>query len=166
MIKKVLLTIAAVLCSAALFAQRSDFGGVTGTVVNRAGRAPIADAELRRELSNSARLDIYRRKFLEEPHLEIKLEDMNMSFDLLNIVPLDEDEGTVYHTIQISDRWGILTVEGGGALLRSDWRWVIVSEPLEITEERVTGEGWIIELNEGYFIEETPAGDYLMSKKK
>jgi hypothetical protein len=129
------------------------------------GRA-IADAELRRELSNSARLDIYRRKFLEEPHLEIKLEDMNMSFDLLNIVPLDEDEGTVYHTIQISDRWGILTVEGGGALLRSDWRWVIVSEPLEITEERVTGEGWIIELNEGYFIEETPAGDYLMSKKK
>ena len=46
MIKKVLLTIAAVLCSAALFAQRSDFGGVTGTVVNRAGRAPIAGAEL------------------------------------------------------------------------------------------------------------------------
>jgi hypothetical protein len=46
MIKKVLLTIAAVLCSAALFAQNSDFGGVTGTVVNRAGRAPIADAVL------------------------------------------------------------------------------------------------------------------------
>ena len=46
MIKTVLLTIAAVLCSAALFAQRSDFGGVTGTVVNRAGRAPIAGAEL------------------------------------------------------------------------------------------------------------------------
>ena len=129
------------------------------------GRA-IVDAELKRELSNSARLDIYRRKFLEEPHLEIRLEDMNMSFDLNNLIPLDEDEGTVYHTIQISDRWGILTVEGGGALLRADWRWVIVSEPLEITGERVTGEGWIIELNEGYFIEETPSGDYLLSKKK
>ena len=45
MIKKVLLTIAAVLCSVALFAQ-SDFGGVKGTVVNRAGRAPIANASL------------------------------------------------------------------------------------------------------------------------
>ena len=46
MIKKVFLTIAAVLCSAALIAQNSDFGGVKGTVVNRAGRAPIADVAL------------------------------------------------------------------------------------------------------------------------
>ena len=45
MIKKVLLTIAALLCSVAMFAQ-SDFGGVKGKVVNRAGRAPIAGAEL------------------------------------------------------------------------------------------------------------------------
>ena len=45
MIKKVLLTIAAVLCSLSLFAQ-SDFGGVKGKVVNRAGRTPIAGAEL------------------------------------------------------------------------------------------------------------------------
>ena len=45
MIKKILLFIAAVLCSASLFAQ-SDWGGVKGTVVNRAGRASIADAEL------------------------------------------------------------------------------------------------------------------------
>ena len=45
MIKTVLFTIAATLCSLALFAQ-SDFGGVRGTVVNRAGRVPIAGAEL------------------------------------------------------------------------------------------------------------------------
>ena len=44
MIKKVLLLIAAVLCSASLFAQKSDWGGVKGTVVNRAGRAPVASA--------------------------------------------------------------------------------------------------------------------------
>ena len=45
MIKRVLLTVAAVLCSLSLFAQ-SDFGGVKGKVVNRAGRIPIAGAEL------------------------------------------------------------------------------------------------------------------------
>ena len=45
MIKKLLLTIAAVLCATGLFAQ-GDWGGVKGTVVNRAGRAPIAGAEL------------------------------------------------------------------------------------------------------------------------
>ncbi len=46
MIRKLLLTIAAVLCATAVFAQSSDWGGVKGTVVNRAGRAPIAGAEL------------------------------------------------------------------------------------------------------------------------
>ena len=46
MIKKALLTLAAVLtCSLALLAQ-SDFGGVTGTVVNRAGRVPVAGAAM------------------------------------------------------------------------------------------------------------------------
>ena len=45
MIKKLLLTIAAVLCASALFAQ-SEWGGVKGTVVNRAGRAPIAEAAI------------------------------------------------------------------------------------------------------------------------
>ena len=45
MTKRLLLTIAAVLCSTGLFAQ-SLVGGVKGMVVNRAGRAPIADAVL------------------------------------------------------------------------------------------------------------------------
>ena len=44
MIKKVLLSISAVLCACSLFAQKSDWGGVKATVVNRAGRAPIAAA--------------------------------------------------------------------------------------------------------------------------
>ena len=34
------------LCSLSLFAQEGDWGGVKGTVVNRAGRAPIAEAAL------------------------------------------------------------------------------------------------------------------------
>ena len=45
MTKKLLLTIAAVLCSVVLFAQ-SPWGGVKGTVVNRAGRAAVAQAEI------------------------------------------------------------------------------------------------------------------------
>ncbi|MDD3779237.1 MAG: hypothetical protein PHX26_04160, partial [Proteiniphilum sp.] len=101
-----------------------------------------------------------------DPHLEIRLGEISISFDFLNVVPLDEDEGMVYFTLQISDQWGILTVDGGGALLRSDWRWVIVAEPLEIEGDRVIGEGWNIVLNEGFFIEKTITGDYMLSRKK
>lgn len=126
----------------------------------------IVDEEQRRDISQNARLDLYRKKFLEDPHLEIRLGEINISFDFQDVVPLDEDEGMVYFTLQISDQWGILTVDGGGALLRSDWRWVIVTEPLKIEEDRVYGEGWDIVLNEGFFIEKTIAGDYLLSRKK
>ena len=45
MIKKLILTIAAVFCAASLFAQ-GQWSGVKGTVVNRAGRAPIAGADI------------------------------------------------------------------------------------------------------------------------
>ena len=126
----------------------------------------IADEELRRELSNNTRLDIYREKFLEEPHLEIRLEEMELSYDLNGVIPLDEDEGTVYLSIQISDRWGLLNVEEGGALMRSDWRWIIVTPPLEIDGNRVTGEGWTLLLNEGYFVEETAGGIYHIFRKQ
>ena len=43
--KKVLLLIAAICCSLGLFAQ-SQWGGVKGTVVNRAGRVPIVQADI------------------------------------------------------------------------------------------------------------------------
>ncbi len=126
----------------------------------------IADEELRRELSNNTRQDIYREKFLEEPHLEIRLEEMELSYDLHGVIPLEEDEGTVYLSIQISDNWGVLTVEEGGALMRGDWRWIIVSRPLEIEGDRVRGEGWILQLNKGYIVEETTDGIYLLTRQQ
>lgn len=124
----------------------------------------IADEELQRSSDHSFTLDEYREKFFDEPHLEIRLEDMNMSFNPKNLIPLDEDEGTVYPTIVVSDNWGVLTVTEGGALLRSDWRWIIVSPPVEITDQTIKGEGWVIELNAGYTIEENSEGDFILIK--
>lgn len=124
----------------------------------------IIDEELHRVSFHTNTVDDYREKFLEQPHLEIRLEDMNMSFDPKSLIPLDEDEGTVYPKIVMSDNWGILTVTEGGALLRSDWRWVIVSYPTEITDMLIKGDGWIIELNEGYSLEENSQGDYILIK--
>lgn len=125
----------------------------------------IAEEESKREFTHNILLDIYREKFFERPCLEIRLEEMDMAFDPLSLIPLDEDEGTVYPTITLSDSWGILVVEKGGVLLRNDWRWAIVSAPLEITDEKVVGKGWIIELNDGYRISQNSEGNYLISRK-
>ena len=126
----------------------------------------ITDEELARLSTHSLTLDEYRTRFLYEPHLEIRLENMNMSFNPSSLIPLDEDEGTVYPTIVLTDNWGMLTVTDGGALLRTDWRWIIVSVPTEITEKIIKGDGWVIELNKGYVIEENEEGDFLLTKIK
>ena len=46
MTKRLLLTFAAILCTLSLFAQQSEWGGVKGTVVNRAGRAAVPNATI------------------------------------------------------------------------------------------------------------------------
>ena len=125
----------------------------------------IANEESQRITLHSYTIDDYRKKFLEQPHLEIRLEDMKMSFNPSSLVPLDEDEGTVYPTIVLSDNWGVLTVTQGGALLRSDWRWIIVTVPTEVTDEIIIGDGWVIDLNEGYTVEENLEGNFILVKK-
>ena len=90
---------------------------------------------------------------------------MNMSFNPANLIPLDVDEGTIYPTIRISDNWGILTVTTGGALLSPGHVWAVVSEPVEIKEDEIIGNGWHIELNKNYYLEKNNQGNYLMTKK-
>ncbi len=126
----------------------------------------ITEEETRRELTHSTLIDFYREKFFERPRLEIQLEDMNMAFDFQSLIPLDEDEGTVYPKLTLSDNWGILIVERGGALLRNDWRWIIVSAPTAINGNNIEGKGWNIELNEEYGIRENSQGNYRIVKKK
>lgn len=104
-----------------------------------------------------------KRKYIEQPHLEIPLIAMNVSFDPRNIMPL-EDKGTVYPNIRITDKWGILTVKSG-ALVSSDWKKVSLSIPIDINEKKIVGEGWVLELEEGYNLVKMEEGNYKLIHK-
>ena len=64
-------------------------------VAEEYGGDRIAAQETKRAIQNEAELDHYRELFFDLPHLEVRLEDMNMSFDPRTLIPLDEDEGTI-----------------------------------------------------------------------
>jgi hypothetical protein len=118
----------------------------------------IVAEETARDEKNKQRIAEYKVKFIEQPHLDIQLEQMQFAFDPRNIMPL-EDKGTVYPNIRITDKWGILTVESG-ALVSPNWKKVSLSKPTDISDKKVIGDGWILELEEGYKLTEMEEGNY------
>jgi len=133
-------------------------------IKNQYGFAEISAGEAKREEHIKQITAGYKKVFIERPHLEIRLENMNISFDPRNLMPM-EGYGTVYPTLRLSDNWGILTATEG-ALLGTNWDRVTVSEPAIIGKEKVSGKGWSIDLNKGYVVEKDSSGkNYLVRKK-
>jgi len=119
--------------------------------------------ETERELRNIAIKADYMKKFVTGSHLVIHFENMNISFDPRNIYPLN-DLGVVYPNIRVTDNWGILTVTKG-ALMSPNWNKITTSKPIEIKSDKVTGDGWVLELTEGYGVEKEPDGkNYKIAK--
>ncbi len=125
----------------------------------------IIQEETEREKKTKKLIAGYKNKFVEQPHFEIDFEQMNMSFDPNNVMPL-EDKGTVYPNIRVTDLWGILEVENG-ALISPNWDKISISNPDKIRGSHITGDGWVLDLNNGYAIEkERNGGNYKLKKKE
>ena len=112
-----------------------------------AGELAMAEDKLeqtRRELINS-----YRARLVDGPVLTIPLQKMNMQFNPGNLVAL-EPLGTVYPDIRVVDIWGVLTVSRGGALMARDFSKVTVAAPATPDSRILEGDGWTLELKEGW----------------
>ena len=88
---------------------------------------------------------------------------MSMEMNPGNLVPLDS-LGTVYPNIRIVDAWGILTA-ANGALIKSDFSSICVSAPNNSTARAAQGDGWTLELNNGWMLTNAERkGDYKVKK--
>jgi len=90
-----------------------------------------------------------------KPSVKIILESPNFSFEPDDIFSLDT-LGTFYKKIRVYDNWGKLTVDDGGALISTDLKvlWVNASY-INTDHNRITGDGWKLNLNEGWHLIET-----------
>ncbi|WP_299225818.1 hypothetical protein [uncultured Psychroserpens sp.] len=122
----------------------------------------IQKEETQREKLRIEKIAILKSQFLEKPTLELQFQNMNISFDPRNIIPL-ENIGTVYPNLRVTDNWGILTVEKG-ALLASDWSKVTVTAPTEISDKIVNGDGWKLELNPEWKVQKN-GNEFTLGKK-
>ena len=122
----------------------------------------IMAEETAREVNIKKLVAEYKQRFIEQPHFDIYFEQMNISYDPRNLMPV-EDKGTVYPNIRITDKWGILTVTNG-ALLSSGWDKISVSIPTKNDGKNISGEGWTLSLNDGYRIIKEENNNYKMVK--
>ena len=124
----------------------------------------IRAEETNRENARDEQIEKYRKEFVNQPHLEIRLENRHISFDPTGVIPLD-DKGTVYTSIRVTDNWGILDVQNGG-LLSPKWDRITVGSPTKIDGEKVSGDGWTLQLYEPYtIVEDYNTGNYRLSKR-
>lgn len=123
----------------------------------------IIAEENEREQQKIKLVAAYKSKFIEKLHTCLATEDMSVSFNPQTLVPL-EDKGTVYPSMRAVDKWGVLTVSNG-ALLNPSWTAVYLSAPTSITDTKVEGDGWVLELNEHYSFGKKDDRHYGLTKK-
>ncbi len=127
------------------------------------GGAALRASETERENSRQRRIAMYRASLVDGPVLTLPLQRMSMEFDPNTLQPLDS-LGTVYPTIRIVDLWGILTVSKG-ALMNSTFTKIHVQAPIAPGARDVRGEGWTLELKEGWTVAPgARKGDYVLKK--
>jgi hypothetical protein len=129
------------------------------------GGPALRQKEQQRESARQERIARYRKLLVDGPVLILPTRNLQTSFDPNTIQPL-ESHGTVYPSLKVIDAWGILTVKQG-ALISADFKKVTVSAPSAPATKPMRGEGWELELKEGWALKKGPReGDWIIIEKK
>jgi len=103
--------------------------------------------------------------FNEKPVVAISMESPNFSFEPEDIDYLDS-LGTLYEKLRVSDNWGKLAVDKGGALLTNDLRMLRVSaKDILIERSHISAAGWHLVLNDGWHAVPSENGSYIITKQ-
>jgi hypothetical protein len=125
----------------------------------------IRTEESEREAMISERTGKIMATFLEKPVVTVTMESPNFSFEPEDINYLDS-LGTLYERLRVSDNWGRLTVDDGGALLANDLHTLRISaKDLEIDRNHISGPGWHLTLNDGWQAVTAADGSYSVMKQ-
>lgn len=139
---------------AAELSSREDVYDVGGRLQN---------AEARRDEARRSQLAALKASLVDGPVLRIPLRKADYAFSPQSLLPLG-DYGVVYPTLKLSDEWGRLVVDHGGALLDKDMTIAVVSAA---NSKGLTGEGWRLSLKDGWSVQPgARAGDLIVVRAK
>jgi len=120
-------------------------------------------SEVRRDEERHARLASFKARLVDGPVLVLPLKNSNYQFNPQTLTPLD-GYGTIYPTMRLTDDWGALEVENGGALVRDDAsKATVLAKGADIAQ--LKGDGWRLSLNPGWTIQPgARKGDFTVAR--
>jgi hypothetical protein len=113
------------------------------------GYAVVRRQENARAARRLAHLKELRARFVTGPLLELPLAQMKLGFDPGRVESLDS-LGTLYGSLRLSDRWGVLQTDASGGLISPDWSRLLIPAPADTGGRRLAGPGWVLELAPGW----------------
>jgi hypothetical protein len=136
---------------------------VETTMGEYSGRT-IIEEENTREENYYKQIAEYKSKFIEQPHFCLQSVNPKLSYDYRELIPF-EDKGYACPIMNASDRWGELTVTKG-ALMSGHGDTIILSRPISIDSDMVSGDGWTLKLNEDFTVrKDSTNGNYLLAPR-
>jgi hypothetical protein len=107
-----------------------------------------------------------RRRFVDGPVLVLPAAgNINFGFDPNGVVALNESS-VIYRPLHASDGWGLL--EASAAMIvreNGSIRRVVVPAPTNTVGDKLSGEGWKLQLEPGFKVAPGPrAGDFVVQK--
>jgi hypothetical protein len=145
-------------------------GPVEGRIARYNGERIIA-VETGREEERLAREADLRARFVDGPVLRLAPgAEFSFSFDPNDAVNLEGAAGTVYGSTRVTDVWGILEVDSGGAMFlrNAEGRFTGVVVPVSSAGPGppTSGEGWRLDLAEGWELAPGDrAGDWVVRQR-
>ena len=129
----------------------------------------IVTSETQQDQRRKQQIAEARKKFWDGPTLILPLgADVSYSYDPNNVLGIDASN-TVYPTMRLVDAWGVLTVSNGAWLERAATGYLTrarIPAPSDLSARPLKGEGWTLELTNGWeVVPSERAGDVTVRKK-
>lgn len=136
-----------------------------GSAATRAlpyGAAALRKEEAARASRLRAHMSDLERRFRTGPTLQLPLSQSQFTFDP-NQVEAFEPLGSIYGSLMLTDRWGVLQCDASGGLISADFTRAIVPAPADTSGRRLTGPGWLLELAPNWRVAPGPRrGDWVL----
>ena len=116
------------------------------------GSVELIANETARSKAQEATVESFRNRLATHGRLMLQNDNLNFSFDPMEKLIAFDTTGVIYKTMRITGNFGVLEVTDG-IIRTSNWQYFIAVAPKDINGDKLTWEGYTLQLQIGWVVE-------------